>query len=286
MDDEAAAVLVENRKLRSENRHLREEIAAVRSSRWWGLHPRLLLKRLRRSADPSAPTVPSARTERALPLSSVRDQFAREVVPRLELSRDTFTDRIPELDPVLTKVRTPDTRILEIGSYEGLSACFFLWRLATAEVTCVDTFEGGLDDAGAARHVSLQATFDRNLARLDAARVTKFVDDSRATLLRLQREARRFDLIYVDGSHLGLDVLVDAALAWRLLEPNGVLVFDDYRWNHAGDDALLRPGPAIDAILQLLEGKYEMLLRSAQVAIRKLPQDVSFPRAGQSPRGG
>jgi predicted O-methyltransferase YrrM len=89
-------------------------------------------------------------------------------------------------------------------------------------------------------------------------------------LLDLIDEGPEFDLIYVDGSHLGLDVLVDAALSWRLLRPGGTMVFDDYLWNDRGDDPLLRPGPAIDAVLGLLEGKVALLAKGSQVPVRKL----------------
>ena len=41
----------------------------------------------------------------------------------------------------------------------------------------------------------------------------------------------RFDLIYVDASHLALDVVVDASLSWQLLCGGGVVIFDDYRWS-------------------------------------------------------
>ena len=37
-----------------------------------------------------------------------------------------------------------------------------------------------------------------------------------------------FDFVYVDGSHLVLDVLQDAAMCWPLIRPGGTLVFDDY----------------------------------------------------------
>ena len=76
--------------------------------------------------------------------------------------------------------------------------------------------------------------------------------------------------MYVDGSHRGLDVLVDGAFSWQLLETGGVLVFDDYFWACLGDDPLLRPGPAIDALVGLLGVHAETLLRDRQVAMRKL----------------
>jgi O-methyltransferase len=45
------SVVLENERLRKEVRSLRERVAAVESSRWWRLHPRFALGRLRRSAS-------------------------------------------------------------------------------------------------------------------------------------------------------------------------------------------------------------------------------------------
>lgn len=39
-----------------------------------------------------------------------------------------------------------------------------------------------------------------------------------------------FDLIYVDGSHLYRDVIVDLYKAWTFLKPGGLLMADD--WDH------------------------------------------------------
>ena len=39
-----------------------------------------------------------------------------------------------------------------------------------------------------------------------------------------------FDFIYIDGSHIAKDVLTDACMAWPLLMPKGLMVFDDYMW--------------------------------------------------------
>ena len=165
-----------------------------------------------------------------------------------------------------------DARILEIGSYEGLSACYLLWRLPNAHVTCVDTFVGsvenivGRDLPGA----GLESAFDTNVALVDASRVRKLVGDSRHILVDLNTEDASFDFVYVDGSHQALDVLVDAALSWSMVALDGFLVFDDYRWAAFGEDALLRPGVAIDCFLTLIDGKYELVFRDSQLALNKI----------------
>ena len=41
-------------------------------------------------------------------------------------------------------------------------------------------------------------------------------------------DINNFDLIYIDASHYAPDVLSDAVLAFKLLKPGGILIFDDY----------------------------------------------------------
>lgn len=36
-------------------------------------------------------------------------------------------------------------------------------------------------------------------------------------------------VVYIDGSHAAKDVIADAVLAWALLRPGGVLIFDGER---------------------------------------------------------
>ena len=195
--------------------------------------------------------------------------FRTEVVARGSFSRDWLTSRFSLWRSLLAELDNRPARILEIGSFEGLSTCFFLWRLPGARVTCVDTFAGGVEDAGTARS-DLEEAFDANVALVDASRVRKLVGDSKRRLLDLADEGDEFELVYVDGSHLALDVLVDAALAWGLLAPNGTIVFDDYRWRELGDDALLRPGTAIDVFRELVEGKHQLVHSDDQVALRRI----------------
>ena len=49
----------------------------------------------------------------------------------------------------------------------------------------------------------------------------------------------------------------------------GFLVFDDYAWSALGHDPLLRPGAAVDAFLTLVDGKYELVAKADQLAVRK-----------------
>ena len=257
--DALDALSAENRRLQRDVRLLRERVQAFEDSRWHRLNPRNLLRgRRSTSRVEDEPARSPAATEDGPPPDVVR--FRDEVVSRGAFGEDWLTAHLGPWQPLLGRLEAREARILEIGSYEGLSACYLLWRLPDATITCIDPFA-----------MSEEATFDANVALLGASRVHKLVADSRRVLPDLVADGSQFDLVYVDGSHLGLDVLVDAALSWQVLKPGGDLVFDDYAFYDRGEDALLRPGPAIDAFLSMIEGKYEELFRGYQLAVRKLP---------------
>ena len=270
------ALVAENRELRRELKRERERLRALERSRWWRLHPRRLLGR--GGVDHAHPLAPASRAATVTPRDAgptlakedpALARFAEEVVARGAFTQDWATSRFAQWRPLLDELEGRPARILEVGTFEGLSTCFLLWRLPRARLTCIDTFEGSPEHVGVVT-AGLEASFDANIALVDASRVTKLVGDSKRRLLDLSADGAQFDLVYVDGSHLGLDVLVDAALSWNLLTPRGVVVFDDYRWADVGTDPLLRPGPAIDAFRLLVAPKHEVLFEDHQIALRRI----------------
>ena len=79
------------------------------------------------------------------------------------------------------------------------------------------------------------------------------------------------DYIYIDGSHLAIDVLSDAVLSWHILKNGGILIFDDYGWGVHTTDEKQKPKLGIDAFLQAYTGHHEMLEMGWQVYLKKLP---------------
>ena len=124
-------------------------------------------------------------------------------------------------------------RVLEIGSWEGRSALFFLNYLPLSSIVCIDPFEGNVEHQLDAHFRQLvpkaEAQFDCNLAAF-ADRVEKIKGSSTTVLPTLGVSGRRFDLAYVDGSHMAADVYSDAVLTWPMIEPGGIVIFDDYEW--------------------------------------------------------
>ena len=79
------------------------------------------------------------------------------------------------------------------------------------------------------------------------------------------------DFIYIDGSHLAIDVMQDAVLSWYLLKDGGILIFDDYGWGAHTTDEKQKPKLAIDAFLNVYQGHNQVLSAGWQVFVKKLP---------------
>lgn len=273
-------VAAENRRLLRDVKELRARVAALESSRWWRLHPRFLLGRLRTDTGSRAAVAApvEANTRRGTPKSDDPRvaRFQREIVARGSFRGDLVSGNFTIWEPYLQSLEGRNARILEIGSFEGMSACYFLWRLRDASVTCIDTFAGGASFAAVGADVSaLEPAFDRNVALVDAGRVRKLVGESAGHLLALLRAGERFDLVFVDGSDLALDVLVDAALGWQLLAPGGYLIFDNYGWRSPlGEDPLFHPAAAVDAFLELVRNHSAVLFKQNEVIIRRNAADA------------
>jgi hypothetical protein len=115
-------------------------------------------------------------------------------------------------------------RTLEVGFAYGGSALVFTAShrdsglVPSRQHTAIDPFQGTIwDEAG--------------LIALDAAGLRGYLDFracfADVALPQLVAEAAKFELIYIDGSHLFENVFVDFYFATQLLADRGVLAFDD-----------------------------------------------------------
>lgn len=166
------------------------------------------------------------------------------------------------------------SRMLEIGSFEGYSAC---WSIAQAqlagvktfELHCIDTWAGGIEHQSgrfAEEMGAVEKRFAHNIAKaradsgLDALDVQVHKAASHLALADLiaARRLGYFDVIYIDGSHQAPEVLTDAVLSFPLLRVGGIMAFDDYLWTVDQKDQvnpLTMPKPAIDAFANLFMRK-------------------------------
>ncbi len=151
------------------------------------------------------------------------------------------------------------SKILEIGSFEGRSACTMIdhfSRTAPLEVFCIDHWSGGTDQTGFDM-AKVEQRFNRNIQRAIAGTANpvkvqkhrgKSIEMLSALLVNGYREY--FDLVFVDGSHEAPDVLGDLVLSYELCASGGLMICDDYLWSgvpHGSEDLLAMPRLAIDA---------------------------------------
>ena len=185
---------------------------------------------------------------------------------------DFFSDNIPNWERWLAPLKgQPDIRALEIGSYEGRSARWLLENILTDETSsllCVDTWAAGQD---LPTRADLLQVFRANTAPWrDRCHIKQ---GRSAEVLRrapLPPDASDgLDFAYVDGSHYAADVLRDGVLVWDLMRAGGLVVFDDYEWRVDPLPAH-QPCVGIDAFLAGYSGRYYLVGKGRQVAVRKL----------------
>jgi predicted O-methyltransferase YrrM len=176
-----------------------------------------------------------------------------------------------------------EVSVLEIGSWEGRSAIFFLNFMRRSRLTCIEPFTGSAEHGDIDALSALEERFDANVAPF-GARVEKIKSRSLPALDALAQQGRMFEIIYIDGSHQADDVLMDSILCWRILRNDGVLIWDDYLWGVPDLPEKGRPKRAID-ILGTRAGEYEFVHRAAQIIVtkripKKVPPDAewTFPR--------
>ena len=127
-------------------------------------------------------------------------------------------------------------------------------------MTCVDTFTPEWYTGE-----NLRKVFDDNIrsARRFDQVISVYSMKSALALAQLIGARQTYDFIYIDGDHSAAGVLSDATMAWQLLNQGGVMLFDDYEYPQEPTKK------GIDAFLECFDGKYDLILRNYQLAVRK-----------------
>ena len=209
------------------------------------------------------------------------DASSSESRSKYDFTYDWFSGYVPIWNALLPSIKP--CKVLEIGSFEGRSACYLIESVAAErdlEIHCIDTWEGGTEHSELDMP-AVEERFRKNTALAigsvphDVNLVVHRTTSLRAlTQLIVSGHTSSFDLIYVDGSHQAPDVLVDAVLAFNLLRIDGFLVFDDYllTMEPLGEqNPFNMPKPAIDSFVNIYQRKLLVLpIHLSQLYMRKL----------------
>lgn len=185
---------------------------------------------------------------------------------------DYFSENIPRLCNIhLSHLKNKENvSILEIGSWEGRSCCWFLDNILTGKnstITCIDTWQGSMEHQLIDSKNFIWQTFNNNIKNFPSEKVIIKKGFSKDVLK--DPTLGKYDFIYIDGSHTTVDVLTDAVLSFPLLKVGGVMIFDDFLWT-VYEDPLLCPRIGIEAFLNCFQRKYVVLEIGYQVAIKKV----------------
>lgn len=158
---------------------------------------------------------------------------------------------------------------LEIGTWRGESAEWMLDNICTDPTSryfCVDPFTGSVE-----HHVrnmdcsTLESESRSRLARFPNAEIIK--DYSQNVLNGWK--GPKLDWAYIDGDHTSMAALRDAVQVFEIMNPGGVIIWDDYNWE-AMPRPLDRPKIGVDAFLAAYADKIEIIQRMGwQVCAKK-----------------
>jgi predicted O-methyltransferase YrrM len=154
---------------------------------------------------------------------------------------------------------------LEIGSYEGNSSIFVANSFKDSNITCVDNWTSTEEYIDHIDFSIIEKNFDDNTKFYKNINKIKKSSDEFFLINK-----KIFDIIYLDGHHLGSQVFRDCNNAWKFLKKDGYLICDDYIWQfykNISDN----PCYAINKFLKNIEGFFEIKkISNSQIFIKKI----------------
>ena len=181
-------------------------------------------------------------------------------------------------EQVLEEIRNDTFSVLEIGTFAGVSLICILQILSKADGTAIDQWKN-YEEVFDKKHIDslknietnrIEQVFDDNVRKANMEnRIHKIKGDSGEVLMDLFIQNKRFDFIYVDGSHRATDVFFDCVLSWKLLNKGGTLAIDDYLYKIEQNDWDI-PYHGINRFLEKYKDEYIPINIGYRVFIKKL----------------
>jgi predicted O-methyltransferase YrrM len=173
----------------------------------------------------------------------------------------------------------PNPKVLEIGSYTGTSLIAMKKRRTDINITAVDIWDLSQDELNMVRNISerkdmkmsdVKQAFFNNIRKAGIHNEVKVIESRSLDALRkMMIKGDRYDFIYIDGSHLCLDVLADIILSWEILSPGGVMGMDDYLWSPQPCTDLNHPEHAVNWFGKNYKSEFILLYSGYRVFAQK-----------------
>ncbi len=195
---------------------------------------------------------------------TIKESYEKFCKKNLETSHNWFGNNAQILYYFFKKLKFFNNKIsiLEIGSFEGMSLLFYyyVFKNDKISVTSVDMLD---------KNSIFFKNFKKNTEKL---KNFKFYN-LKSNFFFKKKNKEKYDFIYIDGSHYYKDVMLDAKNSYRLLNKNGIIVFDDFvhDWTKKNSDNHLEFHNVIGGVLFFLSSikNFKILYVGHQVIIQK-----------------
>lgn len=178
-------------------------------------------------------------------------------------TQDVFSHRITVWEECLKPLLTSFASInaIEVGCYQGMSCCWLLDTILTRDSDRLTCIEQGF-----------QPQLRENIVKTGAKSKVTLLEGNIAQLLA-DCPPNSFNLINLQDRCKLIDYSEkNTRIAWQLLQPGGLIIFNYYGWRNPADKQQ-NPQVGIDLFLNSIKGKWQQVSRSPQMhqlIIRKI----------------
>ncbi len=190
-------------------------------------------------------------------------KFFLKLISNLKISSEFFSINAYNFLTVLSK-QPSNFKYLEIGSFEGCSAIYVATRFKDSEIHCVDNWYKTEDGYADLNFTNVEKNFDFNIKNYkNILKIKKSSDNFFKT------NNIYYHVIYIDGYHKSDQVFKDCVNSWNFLLKNGIMICDDYLWNHY-EEIRKNPCFAINMFLQTIKNYKILKVTKSQIFIKKI----------------
>ena len=190
-----------------------------------------------------------------------------------------FLELIDYFNNNYIKVKSGEqVKVLEVGTYAGISLINIVKLIPNSIGYGLDKWSNYIEDDDLNNleilnnidELEVEKSFYKNIAVEGLTdRISGIKGDSYEVLFEMMKENKRFDFIYIDGSHLSFDCYSDLMISWRLLERGGILAIDDYLYNTEGA-VIDSPFEGVNHFLKKHDKEMKILHKGYRVFLQKV----------------
>ena len=188
----------------------------------------------------------------------------------MQTTQNWFTNNIPVWEQVLKKYIGEPIKVIEIGSFEGMSTVWLCENILTnkdSHIDCVDPYLPYLDPQFGLDQKTMTEVEDRFKKNTEPFK-DKITLHKELSDTYLKQRTELADLIYIDGDHTSRGCLKDMIQSHLLLKEGGLMIVDDYLW--AGMlEGVDVPKGAINSFMSAFAEQYSLISIGYQIILQK-----------------